>query len=383
MRFLLLFAAFFLFAPFTNAAGQTNAWPGQLASSTSGNVYAGSASLILTAPVKSDYTAGAGSVVLAAPIGGDALVFGGSVLSRAQIAGDFRAIAGTLSIAQPIAGDLAALAVSVQDTAPVAGGILVAGNEVALAGAGGPVTIYGNTVTLSGTYDRDVYVLSSAHLSLASSTVIHGSLTYEAPERALIPDTARIDGGVIHRGSTIFPNADASRLIGFASMAVFMLARILGALILAGLLAGLFPRLGVALSRRAHGAAPRTILLTMLLGFAALAATPILLVLLTLTFVGIGIALLMLLGYALLILLALAYAGILVGAAIARRFRKRETVLWHDGVVGMLLLSLATLVPFVGLVLAGLLTFYAAGALLLLFFRAAFPADSGTDPLLY
>lgn len=369
-------------ASVAQAATQGSSWPATPEATVTKNVYAFGATLVRTAATPGDYTAAAGSIVLAGPIKNDALLLAGSVASRAAIAGDLRIVGGTVNVSEAVAGDLAVLGLKVYDSAPIGGDVLVAGGEVSLgAGAHGPVTIYGNTVTLAGTYDDSVHIVASGSITLASSTVIHGALTYSAPEKADIPDTAVISGGITREGSSFLPNADASRLIGFASVVIFILARILGALILAGLLAGLFPRLAEALSQRAHTAKPRTMLLTMLLGFAALSATPILLLLLALTFVGIGLSLLMLIAYALLALLSFVYAGILVGAAIARRFSHRETVLWRDGVVGILLLSLIPFVPVVGWFVVALLTLYAAGALLLLFFRFAFPQEETRELL--
>ncbi len=363
-------------ASVAHAATQGSSWPATPETTATKNVYAFGATLVRTAPTLGDYTAAAGSIVLAGPIKNDALLVAPSVASRAAIAGDLRIVGGTVNVSEAVGGDLAVLGIRVHDSAPVGGDALLAGGEVVLgAGAHGPVTIYGNTVTLAGTFDSNVHVVSSGSITLASSTVVHGTFTYSAPEKANIPDTVVVSGGVTREGSSLLPDTGASRLIGFASVVIFILARILGALILAGLLAGLFPRLAEALSHKAHAAKPRTILLTTLLGFAALSATPILLLLLALTFVGIGLSLLMLIVYALLALLSFVYAGILVGAAIARRFSHRETVLWRDGVVGILLLSLVPFVPIVGWFVVALLTLYAAGALLLLFFRFAFPQE--------
>lgn len=60
----------------------------------------------------------------------------------------------------------------------------------------------------------------------------------------------------------------------------------------------------------------------------------------------------------------------------------RETVLWHDGVFGMLALSLIALVPYIGVFIALLLTMYTSGALLLVFFNFAFPHEENTPEML-
>ena len=91
-----------------------------------------------------------------------------------------------------------------------------------------------------------------------------------------------------------------------------------------------------------------------------------------LAFVGIGLAALIGIAYVLLVLLASIYAGVIVGSVIARRFFKRDEVLWRDGVIGMFVLSLLLLLPIAGPLVFALLAMFAAGALLLVFFRFAF-----------
>ncbi|MDD2657725.1 MAG: hypothetical protein PHD04_03660, partial [Candidatus Pacebacteria bacterium] len=208
-----------------------------------------------------------------------------------------------------------------------------------------------------------------------------GSLSYEAPEPAAIPASATIIGSIEYTSASYLPDVGTSRTLAFASVGFFLFARVLGALILAGLLAGLFPRLAEAIAFRAY-TKPRSVLLTMLLGFAILVATPVLLILLSLTFVGIGLALLLGTLYVLLVLLSLLYAGILIGALFARRFAHRDTILWRDGALGMLAFSLIALVPFIGLLVVLLLTIFTAGALLKLFFQFAFPHEEHTSELL-
>ena len=103
--------------------------------------------------------------------------------------------------------------------------------------------------------------------------------------------------------------------------------------------------------------------------------------LLALTFVGVGLALLLLIAYAFIMLLSLIYAGILLGSLLARRYAHRDSVLWHDGVLGMLALSLLALVPYVGPFIILFFTTFSAGALLLIFFRFAFPHEERTSKL--
>lgn len=352
------------------------------ASSSPGNAYAAGASIVVTAPVAGDLSAAGGSIVIAAPVQGDDLLLGGSISSRARVGGDLRTAGGSVNIDEPVAGDLIAFGYSVHDAGRAGGSVFIAAANVDISnGAAGPVTIYGNNVSLSGDFSSDVRIVASGQVTLAASTTIVGRLSYEAPEPATIPTAAVIRGGIDYTSASYLPSAGTSRMLAFVSVGFFIFVRVLSALILAGLLAGLFPRLAEAIVLRIY-MRPRSILLTMLLGFGAIVAAPVLLILLSLTFVGLGLAFLLLILYALLVLLALLYAGILLGMIFVRRFVHRDTVLWRDGVVGMLALSLIALVPFVGLFVVLLFTIFTAGTLLQLFFQFAFPHEDTTAEML-
>src|SRR3989344_426439 len=345
-------------------------------SSAPGNAYTAGVSVVVTAPTAGDLSAVGGSIVAAGPVAGDGLLLGGSIRVRAPIAGDLRVIGAKITIVEPVAGDLVAVGYSVNDDGRADGSVFITAVNASVSnGARGPVTVYSNDVFLSGEFSGDVSIVAGGPGGRPQGTVDRGELSYEAPETAQIPSSAMIAGGTEYINASYLPDAGTSRILAFASVGVFLLIRILGALILAGLLAGLFPDLARAVTERVYTGRVRSIFLTALLGFATLVAMPILFVLLALTFVGVGVALLLFVAYALLVALAFVYAGILLGTMFVRRFVKRDEILWHDGVLGMLALSLIALVPVIGWLVVLFLSAFTAGALLLLFFHFAFPQE--------
>lgn len=350
------------------------------ASSSPGNSYAAGASVVLTAPVAGDFSAVGGSVITAAPVAGDGLLCGGSISSRSSVAGDLRAIGGSITIAEPVGGDLIAMGLSVEDSGKASGSVfIIALNTTLSNGADGSVTIYGNNVALGGDFRGDVTVVAGGHVGLAPGTVIRGKLSYQAPDVATIPATASVQGGITYTNASYLPDIGTSRMLAYLSIGFFLVARIIGTLILAGLLAGLFPSFARAVTGRFERMRLREMLLLLLLGFGVCVATPIVIGLLTLTFIGFGLALLLFILYALLFLLAFIYAGIVTGNIIERRFQRRDHVLWHDGVVGMAIVSFILLIPFIGIGIVLLLTIFSAGVLLQMFFRFAFPHDARTE----
>lgn len=170
----------------------------------------------------------------------------------------------------------------------------------------------------------------------------------------------------------VVPYLDTSSLLALASTGSVLLVRVIGPIIPAGLFAGLFPRFAEALTDNLVSARPRTIIFSLLLGFAAFVATPVLVALLALTIVGVGLAFFLLSLYLCVISLAFFYAGILLGSLLARRYARRTTVLWRDGVFGMLLISFLALVPFAGPVAVLLAAILSTGLLLQRAFRGTF-----------
>ena len=380
MKYLLL--AVFLFAlPGSAAAAETSffASGGNLLvnTPTTGNVYAAGGSAAVTTPVPGDLTLFGGSLVVDAPVSGDVLLAGGSLQLTAPVSGDARLVGGSITITKVIGGDLVALGGSVTDLGGKAQRLFIVAGEASLtAGAGGPVTVYGNTVTFGGTFAGDVEVVASGRLTLLPETVIKGELRYRAPQEAVIHESAVVTGGVHYTGASYLPSIEEARAIALASFGIFLFVKVLGVLILAGLAAGVFPAFAERVARRATQISIRRALLMLLLGFGVLVATPVLLILLAITFVGLGLAFVLGLAYLLLIPLAFIYAAIVAGSLIAHFAWKRDELRWSDAVLGMLLLFILWSIPVVGWFIVALATVYLTGVLTLLLYRFAFPRDS-------
>lgn len=353
-----------------------------IASSTTGNVYSLGASVVSSAPIGGDLFAVGGSIITSQIISGDQVLVAPSVRSSARVYGDVRAFGGRVSVESPISGDLVAGGVSVDVSGRTSGTTALAGVNVSMEnGADGPVTIYANAVHLAGMFRGDVTIVASGSIILAPDTHIDGALTYDAPEAASIPSSVVISGGTTYHSASVLPDVGTSRILVALSVSVFLFIRVLGALIMAGLLAGLFPRLAELQADQITSLRPSRLLLRALLGFAVFVVMPILAILLAITFVGLGLAFLIMVAYSALALLSLMYAGIFLGSLTARRLRRRERVYWHDGVLGMLIFSLITLVPYIGVPVVFFLMTLSAGTLVTLFFEFAFGTDQTSQLL--
>lgn len=341
-----------------------------------GNAYTFGGDLTVAAPVTGDLTAAGGSVVISSPVSGDALIAGGSVEVRKPVAGDLRVAGGRVMVEDAVAGDLVAIGGTV-DVKSSPSFAWIAGAKVSLEqGAKGPVTVYGSAVTLAGTFAGDVTVTASDRITLAEGTVIHGALHYDAPQQADIPVNAKIDGGVTYTGKSYLPTTAEAQSFAIAGAGIFFLIRILAAIIAAGLIAGLFPRFSQAVADRTLSYSVSRFILLALLGFGVLVAAPVLILVLLVSFAGAGIAFVLLAAYVLLLLISYLYAAVIAGAALTRQITKRTAFYWRDAVVGMLALSIISLVPVIGTFVFFILLAAAAGAIVSLFYRFAYPRDT-------
>ncbi|MGB4076167.1 MAG: hypothetical protein WBK28_00485 [Minisyncoccia bacterium] len=349
-----------------------------LSESLSGNAYLAASTLSITAPLPGDLVAAAGTLEVSAPIAGDTLLLAGVADFKAPLAGDVRIAAGRLSMSAEVTGELAALAHRLIITGKV-GEVRAAGGTVELVGgAHGPVTIYGENVTLGGEFSENVRVIASGQVSLQEGTLIHGVFEYNAPQEASIPEGARVDGGVRYIGSASFlPTAEEAKTFALAGIGIFFLVRLVAAMLAAGLLTGLFPEFARRIVHESIGRSPRRFLLLALLGFATVVATPVLILLLLASFVGIGIAALIGALYVLMLMLTFLYAGVIAGSVFARVLLKRPGVSWRSAAFGILILYLLGLMPLVGLLAYFVLASAALGAMLVTFHRFALGRGEG------
>lgn len=341
-----------------------------------GNTYLAGSSVTVRAPVPADLSAVGANIVIEAPVAGDVLLAGGTLDIDAAVEGDARAAGARVIISAPVAGDVAALGGVVLVSAP-ARDIQVMGGTVRITqGATGNVTVYGSDVFIAGEFSGNISVSASDRVTVADGTRIKGAFRYNAPQEATIAQGAVIEGGAVYTGAaTYLPSQEEAARYALAGAGVFFLVKALAALVAAGLVVGLFPRLSERMIAMTLIREPRRLLMLALLGFALFVATPVLLILLMVSFVGIGVALILLALYLLLIMLAYVYAALLAGSALLKVATNRTQTTWKAAVLGMFLLYLLTLIPVVGGLVVFLFMIVCAGALAKIAYRFAWRRD--------
>jgi hypothetical protein len=347
-----------------------------ISSSTPDNAYIAAGQASVNVPLPQDLCVAAGTLDVSAPVTGSVMWGGGSIDIQKPVGGSVRAIGGRIMDEDTVAGDFMA-----------AGGLItlngkakdthVIGETVELLnGSNGNVMAYGADVYLSGTFTGNVEVIASDKVTLAQGTVIHGTLKYNAPEQADIPESAVVDGGVNYIGSAAWlPTVQQAKTFAVAGLWVFFLVRVIAAIVATGLIAGLFPTFTDRVVEATLRRTPERFTLLALLGFAGFVATPVLIFLLLVSFVGIGIALIFIAAYALFLLLSYVYAAVLAGAMFLYLFRKHTRMSWRAALIGVLVLSVVGSIPIIGIVLKIVLCATAGGALLSVFYTFTFRRD--------
>jgi cytoskeletal protein CcmA (bactofilin family) len=340
-----------------------------------GNSYLAGSEVKVDAPLPGDLIAAAGTLLVLAPVEGDGLLAAGTIELAGPFSGDVRAAGGSVRVGDAITGELAVLAGRLRVDGPV-GEVRAAGGTLdLLSGAGGTVEAYGGTITLAGEFMGNVRVVASDQVILSEGTIIHGAFEYNAPQEALIPASAVLEGGTSYIGSSSFlPTTEEAETFALAGIGIFFLVRLVAAMLAAGLVTGLFLGFARNIVETAERSPKRFLLLT-LLGFAVAVATPILIILLLASFVGIGIAAVLGATYVLLLLLGYLYAAVIAGSLFARAVLKRPGVSWRSAAFGMLLLYLLGLIPGAGILITFVLSSAAIGAICVIFYRFSFGRD--------
>lgn len=307
-----------------------------------GDLYASGGTTIVEGTVTGDLVAFADTVIVNGRVDGSILAFGGDLTVNGPVGGNIRAVCRSLTVnssvgknvtvfggsvlfgpSAAIDGGLIGFVASLQSQAKIADDVLVGLNNVKLGGkVGGFVRIAGERVT----------VLPDAE--------VNGKFTYYSPNRAVIPNSARLAGGVRYE-----PAREADMVVWEKVWRALRGGWFLGVLLLGTLLWLFYPE-------RLRGVtAPETTTWTrgFLLGLLGLVVTPVVAVVGFATLIGIPVALALMALYGFGLLLTLPLAGSLAARQVIATYRPGLN--WHPvlvALVGMLGIGVLRLIPILG-----------------------------------
>lgn len=321
----------------TLASGQQYSLPAQ--QQVNGNLYLAAGTATVGGRVTDDLFVAAGTVDVTGSVGGDMAVIGGNVQLLGPVSGDVRAAGGNVSVNDRIGGDfvVAGGTVHLLPGAAVQGDLLVAGGQVIIDGmVQGSVKMVGGQLTVNGIVNGDVYARAGKDTVVGPGARIGGTMTYVSTQKMGVATT----GG--------FP----MRIL-WGIIALVTGIKMLAMLGLGVLLIWVWRKQSLEVLAQGHDA----FWSSLGKGFAYAILVPIAAILLLVSFVGSLAGVIIALVYIIGMILASVLAGMFLGSWLVNVFKKRAALRlsWWSGLLGIVLMSVLSLVPVVGWILAALL----------------------------
>ena len=344
-----------------------------------GDVVALAGELSVGDAVSGDVVAVGGGVEVGGRIGGDIHATGGEVILDAAVAGSVLSMGGRVRVVNRIDGDLKMAGGHVENAAAVGGNIMMAGGHVILArGAdiagnalavggrvdidgtiGGDMRAAGRRVVIGGEVRGNVQV-DALEVSILPTAHIHGNLKYRSPNDADIHAEAVIDGDV-----TFIQSEEPTHAVGFAFAVAggAVILTFIALLALGAVQVLVLPKLSFAAARLGMAEPWKSLGL----GFALLVAVPIGIAILMSTLIGIILGLVLAALYLITVALGLVIAAIAVGRrGLSILGRDWDDVAWGRigvGAVGLVVIAVVVLIPFLAMLAVGLALSLGMGSL--------------------
>jgi len=303
----------------------------------------------------------------------DMYVIAGDITIRGDVEGDLYLLGSNIDVSGSVEGDFYAMGGDVIVEGTVSGEVYVLGGDVVLSGvfdevlhaAGGKMELSGtfnNTVNcgggvvrLSGTFDDDANIQAGT-LELLSGAAIEGDLNYTAREfnRA---ENITITGAV----NEIPEAACKARGPGWAVLAFFGLAGLIGYFIVGMVLYGFFPNFTKGAVDRAFSQFAQNLgwgLLVFLL-------TPLTVLVLLITIVGVPLGILVGIAYGVGIFIGEIIVSAALGGLVFSLFKKPDAAYWLRLLVGLIILFLLSIIPIVNILVVLIVWILGLGTLVL------------------
>jgi cytoskeletal protein CcmA (bactofilin family) len=312
------------------------------------NLYLSGNEVTVVAPVQADLFAAGRRVTVNHAVGVDAAIAGGAVEINADIGQDLRVAATRVDIAGRVGGELlvAGRTVRIARTADIAGPLLVAGEEVVVAGTlRKSMRAYANKILISGDIAGNVRLYAKEIVLMPGATV-RGDLFYSSPQALPAEQLAGVEGKVRRDETPDSVKADRSESTApgwFQPVLFFSL------LVSGGLLAMVFPGAvqGTQATVLHHP------LRSLLVGLVLLCAVPPIAVLFVLTVVGVPVGLGLLAMYPVIMMLGYLAVAFAVGRRLAAVMNQPGNAgRWRQLgylALALVLLRLVALIPVLGM----------------------------------
>ena len=308
-----------------------------------GDLYVGGETIIIDGTINGDLIAGGRTITVNGTVNGSIMAAGGTVNINGEVTHAVRVIGETLNISGTIGRDL-----------------LVGGSEFSMASTaeiGGDLLLGAGTAHIDGLIKGDINS-GVESLTIASTASIQGKLTYISENEANIQSGAQIRGTITHKLPDVKEKIATGTGIGlWGTIIGFLMILVLGIIIVL-----LAPRRVKAVTESIRTRPWAS------LGWGAviLVATPIAALIVCITIIGLPLGLIALVFYTIAIYLTQLFVGLLIGQLIIGASRGVETRAALVGALalGLAILSLLRLIPYLGFVIGLATILFGLGAIL-------------------
>lgn len=325
-------------------------------------------------PVAGDSIAAGAEVALSSNVSGDVILAGGEVRIDGEASQNVYAAGGRVVVDGAVGRNarIAGGRVDIGRRAQIAGNASIAAGRVNVAGnVKGYLQATGGRVYIDGAVGGDVEA-AGGEVALGPNARVAGTLRYRSPD-ALEQDPRAVVSGGIERLAARGPTGP-----GRASHWVVRWIWTIGLMVLAALLVTALPGFSARVSRRVSKRFP----LSMLLAFVAIVCVPVAAIVLLATGIGAPLGILTALAYPGLLLVGYASAGVALGDAILRRAKSdhADVKRWRTAfaALGVLAISLAGWIPWVGGFVRLVALLVGVGALIFQAWAAASSCPAGS-----
>ena len=304
-----------------------------------GDFYALGNSVTMSGKIEGDFQVLAGNVTLNGQVDNDILVIGGTVSIHAAVLGDVRVVAGDVTIADSVSGNVAVLGgrLTILSTANIGGDVLFYGGEAVIDGnINGQVIGNADSVRIDGAVKGGINV-TARNLTLGERADIGANIQYISSSELVRAAGAVITGDIVRNDAESESNpgfpvrtlATSFLMSLFATLSLFLVfRRPLTQFVSTGI--------------NSFG-------IKILIGFAVIILTPIIISILLVSVLGMFIGLIGLFVFLLGLFVALPLMNVVFGAMMAKLILKRYEVsaLWVS--LGTLIVQLLLFIPFLGM----------------------------------
>jgi len=339
--------------------------------------------------IKDDFYGVGANVHIEGKVDGDALVAGNNIVIDGEVTGDLIAAGGTVFINGYVGDDVRMAGGTIYVNGDIQGDLVVGGGQVLISDksrvgqsmiigsgtlqANGPVgknlLIGAGTVALNNRVGKDAKI-SADNITLGPDAKIKGNLLSIGTRRPKLSTGAAVDGRMTHR--FVRREAEQRRVGGLAGLAglmfylIFMFVTYLAAIITGVVIIALFP----GAVNRSTQMLDEGLWKSLGIGFVALIIVPVAAIILMITLLGLPLGLMSLAFYAVFLYLSQLFFSVFLGEKIIGAITKAENVSpYWSLLLGFSVISIISLVPFVGWLVKFIAGLFGLGALVLISFE--------------